>query len=101
MQSREFDMPALCPRCSLRAGRDLKYQRKNLSIRSLRDCGFEMLPPVVRWETNMAATTSAPLKALIRPIHPKCGTRMVSARIVLDKPSCDRRNYESPRGRMT
>ena len=44
------------------------------------------------------ATTSAPLTiALGSPICPRCGTRMLLARILPDRPGYDQRTYECPR----
>jgi transposase-like protein len=44
------------------------------------------------------ATTSAPLTiAMGCPICPRCGTRMLLARIFPDRPGYNRRTYECPR----
>jgi hypothetical protein len=44
------------------------------------------------------ATTSAPLTIVLGcPARPRCGTRMLLARIFPDRPGYNRRTYECPR----
>jgi hypothetical protein len=45
----------------------------------------------------MATTSVPPSAALGCPICPRCGTRMLLARIFPDRPGYDRRTYECPR----
>ena len=45
----------------------------------------------------MATRKAIPPPLLVGPACPECGTRMVLARIFLDRPGPDQRTYECPR----
>jgi hypothetical protein len=56
-----------------------------------------VLPPVLRWETNMATTSAPSPIALGCPTCFRCSTRMLLTRIFPDRPGYNRHSYECPR----
>ena len=52
---------------------------------------------VLRRDKMMTMAIAGPPKVIVRPICPRCGTRMSLVRIFPDKTGYDQRTYECPR----